>query len=322
MEATERALFEGSVGRATSSADGAALDAALDGLGWRDALQADRAAAVSVLFENQGADTTDSAALDWLLADALGADADTAGGSGAVVLPPLRRCDPPGRLDGDWCVVEGLGTAALDRSDTALVVAQTPDGVATFAIEVGLLTRRPVQGLDPALGLFEVMGEFETAWAAHPQAADWPAVLALGQLALGHELVGSGRAMLELARRHALERNQFGRPIGSFQAVRHRLAESLVALQASAALLDAAWEDLSPVTAAMAKAFAGRSVRTVARHCQQVLAGIGFTTEHPLHRSVRRTIVLDQLLGAGSLLTSALGADILSSATLPTAFPL
>jgi alkylation response protein AidB-like acyl-CoA dehydrogenase len=95
-----------------------------------------------------------------------------------------------------------------------------------------------------------------------------------------------------------------------------------VALEAAAALLDAAWEDLSPVTAAMAKAFAGRSVRTVGRHCQQVLAGIGFTTEHPLHRSVRRSIVLDQLLGAGSRLTRSLGTDVLSSLTLPPAFPL
>jgi alkylation response protein AidB-like acyl-CoA dehydrogenase len=160
------------------------------------------------------------------------------------------------------------------------------------------------------------------AWAARPRTADWPAALAIGQLALGHELIGCGRVMLELARTHALERMQFGRPIGSFQAVRHRLAESLVSLEAAAALLDAAWEDLSPVTAAMAKAFAGRSARAVARHCQQVLAGIGFTTEHPLHRSVRRTIVLDQLLGAGSLLTRTLGADILSSVTLPPAFPL
>jgi alkylation response protein AidB-like acyl-CoA dehydrogenase len=115
---------------------------------------------------------------------------------------------------------------------------------------------------------------------------------------------------------------QFGRPIASFQAVRHRLAESLVALEAADALLDAAWDDPSPVTAAMAKAFAGRSTRAVARHCQQVLAGIGFTTEHPLHRSIRRTIVLDQLLGAGSVLTRTLGAEILSSATLPVPFPL
>ena len=117
--------------------------------------------------------------------------------------------------------------------------------------------------------------------------------------------------MLELARTHALERVQFGRPIGAFQAVRHRLADSLVAIEAAASLLDAAWDDPSPVTAGMAKAFAGRSARTVARHCQQVLAGIGFTTEHPLHRYVRRTLVLDQLLGAGSVLTHQLGSDIL-----------
>jgi hypothetical protein len=322
MEATERALFEASVRRAAETADGVALSGVLDDLGWRDALEADRPTAVSVLFECQGAATASSAALDWLLASALGFDADSAGSGDAVVLPPLRQCNLPGRLDGDWCVVEGLGTAALDRSDTAFVVAQTPDGVATFAVDLGLLTRRPVQGLDPTLGLFEVRGEFETTWAARPQAADWPAALAVGQLALGHELVGAGRTMLQLARTHALERQQFGRPIGSFQAVRHRLAESLVALEAAAALLDAAWEDLSPVTAAMAKAFAGRSTRTVARHCQQVLAGIGFTTEHPLHRSVRRTIVLDQLLGAGSVLTRTLGDDILASARLPTAFPL
>ena len=167
-------------------------------------------------------------------------------------------------------------------------------------MDLGLLTRRPVQGLDPALGLFEVMGEFETAWAAQPQAADWPAAWRWDSSHSGTSWSAPDATMLELARTHALERMQFGRPIGSFQAVRHRLAESLVALEAAAALLDAAWEDPSPVTAAMAKAFAGRSARTVARHCQQVLAGIGFTTEHPLHRSVRRTIVLDQLLGAGS----------------------
>jgi alkylation response protein AidB-like acyl-CoA dehydrogenase len=324
MEATERALFEGGVRRATEANDGAALDSALREAGWRDALAVDRPTAVSVLFEAQGATTTTSAALDWLLATALGVGdgGRVDGAEVGVVLPSLGRGDAPGRLDGDWCVVEGLGTAALGRGDTALVVAQTPDGAATFAVDLGLLTRRPVQGLDPALGLFEVVGEFETAWAAQPTGADWPAAAALGQLALGHELVGAGRTMLELARTHALERVQFGRPIGSFQAVRHRLAESLVALEAAAALLDAAWEDLSPVTAAMAKAFAGRSARTVARHCQQVLAGIGFTTEHPLHRSVRRTIVLDQLLGSGSALTRTLGTDILSSATLPAAFPL
>jgi hypothetical protein len=321
MEAAELALFESGVRRATESCSGEALDGALDDLGWRDALEADRHSAVSVLFEGQGAANVTSSALDLLLAVALGVEDAR---SVAVVLPPLRQGGAPGGLGGDRCSVHGLGTTALARSDTALVVATTGDGTTAFEVGAGALALRPVRGLDPALGLVEVTGGFDVGGAAPPGAAvvDWGTALALGQLALAHELVGAARAMLELARQHALERIQFGRPISSFQAVRHRLAESMVAIEAAAALLTAAWEDPSAVTAAMAKGLGGRSARTVARHAQQVLAGIGFTTEHPLHRYIRRSIVLDQLLGAGSVLTTQLGADVLASGRLPATFPL
>jgi hypothetical protein len=320
METAERTLFESGVRHATDTTDGAALEVALDGLGWRDALDADRHTAVSVLFECLGSANATSAALDWLLAGALGNG--PAAGRAAVVLPPLREYDAPGHLSGDRCLVRGLGTEALARSDTAIVVARTTAGRSAFAVETRLLGCRPVRGLDPALGLVEIAGECDVGETAHLERVDWAAAVALGQLALGHELVGGARAMLELARLHAVDRIQFGRPIATFQAVRHRLAESLVAVEAAAALLDAAWDEPSPVAAGLAKAFAGRSARTTARHCQQVLAGIGFTTEHPLHRSVRRSIVLDQLLGAGSRLTRSLGTDVLSSLTLPPAFPL
>ena len=318
MEAAERALFEGGVRHAAEASSGGTLDAALDELGWRDALAADRRTAVSVLFECQGAANVTSDALDVLLAAALAPDTTDA----AVVLPPLRQAAAPGHVRRDRCHIEGLGTATLARSDTAIVVSGDGNGATAFAVETRLLERRPVHGLDPALGLVEVSGDVPAALVPGAEPVDWAAALALGQFALGHELVGAGRAMLELARVHALERIQFGRPIGTFQAVRHRLAESLVALEAAAALLEAAWDDPSPVTAGMAKSFAGRSARTAARHCQQVLAGIGFTTEHPLHLFIRRTIVLDQLLGAGSVLTRQLGADMLLTATLPAAFPL
>ena len=321
MEATERALFESGVRRATETNDGAALDGALGDLGWRDALAVDRPTAVSVLFETQGATTTTSAALDWLLAAALGADAD--GGAVAVVLPSLRGWDAPGRLDGDWCVVEGLGTAALGRCDTALVVAQTPDGAATFAVDLGLLTRRPVEGLDPALGLCEVMGEFETAWAAQPKAADWPAAVALGQLALGHELVGAGRTMLELARTHALERMQFGRPIGELPgrpppAGRDAWSPSRRPPPCSTPPgrtpppSPPPWPRPSP---------AARRAR-VARHCQQVLAG--YRLHHrapaaPLRPAHDRPRSAARLRGRPD---PHVGHDVLSSATLPPAFPL
>src|SRR5690242_418849 len=73
-------------------------------------------------------------------------------------------------------------------------------------------------------------------------AAD-PAVLAAGRRALGWWLTGLGRAMLGLARSHALDRVQFGRPVASFQAVRHRLAETLVALDGAEATLLAAADE-------------------------------------------------------------------------------
>ena len=72
----------------------------------------------------------------------------------------------------------------------------------------------------------------------------------------------------------------------------------------------------------MAKALAGRGARTAARHCQQVLAGIGFTTEHPLHRYVRRVLVLDELFGSARALTRQLGDELLDDRQLPPLLPL
>jgi len=70
------------------------------------------------------------------------------------------------------------------------------------------------------------------------------------------------------------------------------------------------------------KAVAGRGARTVARHGQQVLAGVGFTTDHAFHRHLRRVLVLDQLLGSARLLTRELGEELLRTRRLPVLLPL
>ena len=145
-------------------------------------------------------------------------------------------------------------------------------------------------------------------------AAGDPVPLAAGRVALGWWLLGIGRAMLDLARSHALERLQFGRPIASFQAVRHRLAETVVALDGAEATLVAAHDDLG---ALLAKAAAGQAALTAARHCQQVLGGMGFTAEHGLHRHVRRALVLDGLLGSARELTREAGALLLETRSAP-----
>ncbi len=124
--------------------------------------------------------------------------------------------------------------------------------------------------------------------------------------------------MLDLARTHALEREQFGRPIARFQAVRHRLAEALVAVEALEAALQAARDEPVPATAALAKAVAGRSARTVARHAQHVLAGIGFTTEHAFHRFLKRTMALEGLLGSADAIVLDVGRRLLAERDVPT----
>jgi alkylation response protein AidB-like acyl-CoA dehydrogenase len=124
--------------------------------------------------------------------------------------------------------------------------------------------------------------------------------------------------MLELARTHATERVQFGRPIAGFQAVRHRLADALVAVEALDAALGAARDDANVDTAALAKAIAGRTAHTVATHCQQVLAGIGFTTEHPFHRLLKRTIALEGLFGSADAIVLDVGRRLLAARRVPT----
>ena len=141
-----------------------------------------------------------------------------------------------------------------------------------------------------------------------------PVPLAEGRVALGWWLLGTGRAMLDLARGHALERLQFGRPIASFQAVRHRLADTVVALDGAEATLVAAHDDLG---ALLAKAAAGHAALTAARHCQQVLGGMGFTAEHGLHRHIRRALVLDGLLGSARELTREAGELLLETRSAP-----
>jgi hypothetical protein len=135
--------------------------------------------------------------------------------------------------------------------------------------------------------------------------------------AVGWWLVGCSRAMLALARQHALDRVQFGKPIAGFQAIRHRLAETLVAIEGAEATLGLPGTDSPDLTAMLAKAAAGKAALTAAKHCQQVLGGIGFTAEHDLHHHVKRALVLDGLLGSSKELTRKAGAGLRARGSAP-----
>jgi hypothetical protein len=320
MDPADRDLFAASVRNAVEGHSGAALDVALVELGWCDALALDAQTAVSLLFELQGATNTSSAAIDDVLGSALGLPRP---GPDAVVLPPLGRWHPPGQIRDGRLVVRGLATATSAQRATLQVVATAEDGEVAAAARTADLTLRRVEGIDPRLALVEVAGDTEaTGTPIELAPGQWSQAVALAHLALGHELVGAARKMLELARAHARERNQFGQPISAFQAVRHRLADTLVAIEAADAMLTSAWMDGSAETAAMAKALAGRGAQTGVRHCQQVLAGIGFTAEHEFHHYVRRVFVLDQLFGTALSLTRDLGRQLLHTRKLMALPPL
>ena len=136
---------------------------------------------------------------------------------------------------------------------------------------------------------------------------------AIGALLAAAEAVGAAGAVLDLACAYAAERRQFGRPIGSFQALRHLLADAYVrrasswssVLYAAAALDEGAEEALR--TASVAKAYVSRAAREVAQGAIQVFGGIAITAEHPAHRYLRRIVVREQQFGDAAFHERALG---------------
>ncbi len=281
MDAGERALLDTTVRRALAECD-ADADAVLADLGWFEMLDAERDDGIAVVFEALGATNAVSTALDDVLLSALGykARADV-----AVAVPAFGAA---------------LASARVLRATELVLGSET---VPAASVDV-----RAVHGIDPDARMFVV---------AVDATFDAEAV-ALGRRAVAHQLAGASRAMLELARAHALERVQFGRPVARFQAVRHRLADALVAIEALEAVLAAAADEPGAMTAALAKVTAGRTARTVATHCQQVLAGIGFTTDHLFHHYLKRTMLLDGLLGSADDVAVDIGRELVAARRVPT----
>ncbi len=214
----------------------------------------------------------------------------------------------------DGAVVGTTGSGGREATGAVVGTAGSGGRDATGPVEF-------VDGVDPWLGLVRIVdrGSPAVQVAARGDAvtAAWAESVAAGRRALAHELLGLNRAMLALAVDHARERRQFGQPIGAFQAVKHRLAEAKVALTAAEAAAGEAWADPGPLTALLAKLWAGRAARLTGKQAQQVLGGMGFTWEHPFHRHLRRALVLDALLGSATGLAQELGRSLLATGEVP-----
>jgi alkylation response protein AidB-like acyl-CoA dehydrogenase len=185
----------------------------------------------------------------------------------------------------------------------ALVLVAAPDGNTLGRIELG----EPAEPVDLTRSVVPRRG---TGWETIPEQGrrlthdDLTAWMALGLAVTAAELVGTMRGACDLATGYAKDRRQYGRPVGSFQAVQHLLADALVAMEgARSTALHAAWavDALPPPDAlaagAMAKAWCARAARSVCETAIQVHGGIGNTWECLAHVHLRRALLSIDVLG-------------------------
>jgi alkylation response protein AidB-like acyl-CoA dehydrogenase len=211
--------------------------------------------------------------------------------------------------DGDGWTLTGTRTYVLDgaAADIVLVAAATDNGPGLFAVRSGGYSATPVQTLDMTRRQANLTFDHTAATAIGTVgAADAYLTNAVnaGLAALAAEQVGGARRLMEMSVEYAQVREQFGRPIGSFQAIKHKCADMLVEVESSTSAAYAACaavEESSEETAllcSLAKAYCSEAYCHVAAENIQVHGGIGFTWEHPAHLYFRRAKSTEMLFGA------------------------
>jgi alkylation response protein AidB-like acyl-CoA dehydrogenase len=198
-------------------------------------------------------------------------------------------------------------------ANTIVVVARRAgstgtDGISFFAVsgDADGLTRTPLSTMDMtrkqaklefANVAAEPLGEPGRGWAAYSKTLDQAAV------ALANEMMGGAQFVLEMSVQYAKDRVQFGRPIGSFQAIKHKCADMLLEVESGkSAAYYASWaaaedNDELPVVAALAKAYCSEAYFHATAENIQIHGGIGFTWEHPAHLYFKRAKSSEIFLG-------------------------
>jgi alkylation response protein AidB-like acyl-CoA dehydrogenase len=223
---------------------------------------------------------------------------------GAPVVPASAGGEIVAAVDGSNVVLNGTAKLVADLvfAKWLLVTAGSGDGLVQFLLPTDApgVTIEQMDSLDLSRTFCTV--RFEGVRAGADDAVGQPdevAALVEHQLAIAcvltaAESVGAMERDFETALKYAKDRIAFGRPIGSFQAIKHVLADTSLALEMSKAITLAAAETLGSgddhgvQIAAMAKAFVNDSGQELAQNCFQIFGGIGFTWEHDQHLYLRR----------------------------------
>jgi alkylation response protein AidB-like acyl-CoA dehydrogenase len=233
----------------------------------------------------------------------------------------LAVTEPNGRWDlsgveatasknGDAWTIDGTKMFVLDGhvADLIIVVARTGAGRSLFKVagDASGLTRTPLATMDQTRkqAKLELSGVPATLIGAEGGADEvLSRVLDLAVVALAAEQVGGAQKVLDMSVEYAKDRVQFGRPIGSFQAIKHKCADMLLEVEsAKSAAYYAAWcaaelNDELPEVACLAKAYCSEAYFHAAAENIQIHGGIGFTWEHPAHLYFKRAKSSELLFG-------------------------
>lgn len=297
LEADELILFRKTLRHVIDTRPPHEVPGELREQGWLELMEADPAGAITALGEEAGAARSRAPVVD------------------LAVLWGIGRTD----VAETAIVYDELVLSGVERARTLLRITQ--EGLEE--VPARGVTYASAGGFDPALGLQRAVvpsGAGDDVDDA-PDAAVSDRGIAAGRRALASQMVGASSQMLDETLAYVSERRQYGRAIGSFQTVKHRLADVKVAITAARASIDAAWahveDEDGAALAIAAKCLAGRAQQLASTHCFQVHGGIAFAVEHGFQQWVRRGLLLDHLLGGHAELTRALGRELIARRSIP-----
>jgi alkylation response protein AidB-like acyl-CoA dehydrogenase len=230
-------------------------------------------------------------------------------GTTLTELALLAAAEPDAETLGELAGGTSIGALVLDadyvvNGDTADVVVAVEDGQLTRWTR---FTAQPVVTMDPTRRLARLRPEETVPLGADPGIADTAAIL------LAAEQIGAAERCLELTVEYAKNRVQFGRPIGSFQALKHRMADLYVTIAAAKAVVADACNDPTATNAATARLAATEALCIVSAEGIQLHGGIAITWEHDMHLYFKRAHGSAHLLSTPREVLARLEAEVLQT---------
>ncbi|MGH2749327.1 MAG: acyl-CoA dehydrogenase family protein [Actinomycetota bacterium] len=241
---------------------------------------------------------------------------------GARTIEETERPTTSAEPDGDAWTVTGIKEPVVDLGPATHVVvgAATDEGAGLWLVEPSPAAVRPLETVDSTRRAGRLTLESHPATLLIEPGSAGPVlghIRRRADAALALEAVGVSQKVLELARDYASERKQFDKPIGSYQAVAHQIADTYMSTELARSLAYwAAWsvaessEDADRAAAA-ALAMASEAAVAACERSMQVHGGIGFTWEHVLHRYYKRALGCAHFNGTAASRRAAVAAGLL-----------